>query len=373
VCAGFSGVLGRIHGKLKTNKDNERKLIMKNRILMAILPVLACFAFLPRTQAQLSPPPDGCYLNFTTAEGCNALNSLTIGAGNTALGWFALSTDTDGSFNTAVGGGALVLNNGGSNTAVGAAALLLNTAGIENTAIGTDAMVFNDSGSGDTAVGFFALENDNGVGSNTGVGVDALLGNTTGFNNAAFGIRAMETNIDGVDNTAIGNLALDLSDHGSEHVCVGRHAGDAITGTSSNIIVLGHGSGVDGTLGQVDNSCYIDNIIGADIPMAEAFFVFVDSSGKLGTNLVAADGSRVAIPASSLQDFMRQGSPQAVPQPQRQANPDAQAMLNRKVEELEATVADLRTQLKDQAAQIQKVSAQVEMNKPAPKVVANKP
>jgi predicted nucleic acid-binding Zn-ribbon protein len=48
-------------------------------------------------------------------------------------------------------------------------------------------------------------------------------------------------------------------------------------------------------------------------------------------------------------------------------------MLNRKVEALEATVAELRGQLKEQAAQIQKVSAQLEVNKPAAKVVVNKP
>ena len=194
--------------------------------------------------------------------------------------------------------------------------------------------------------------NDNGAGSNTGVGVNALFANTTGFNNAAFGIRAMESNVDGVDNTAIGNLALDLSDHGSEHVCVGRHAGDAITGASSNIIVLGHGSGVDGTLGQVDNSCYIDNIANADVPTADAFFVFVDSSGKLGTNLVAADGTRLSIPASNLQDFMRQGAPRTVPQPQRQTNPDAQAMLNRKVRSLQATVAQQQQQIETLTAQL---------------------
>jgi hypothetical protein len=60
---------------------------------------------------------------------------------------------------------------------------------------------------------------------------------------------------------------------------------------------------------------------------------------------------------------------------QPQAIPDAakQAMLNRKVQELEATVAKLTTQLKEQAAQIQKVSAQLEMSKPAAKVVVNKP
>ena len=53
---------------------------------------------------------------------------------------------------------------------------------------------------------------------------------------------------------------------------------------------------------------------------------------------------------------------------------------HKKVEELQATVAQqqkgmevLTAQLKEQAAQIQKVSAQLEMSKPAAKVVVNKP
>jgi multidrug resistance efflux pump len=48
-------------------------------------------------------------------------------------------------------------------------------------------------------------------------------------------------------------------------------------------------------------------------------------------------------------------------------------MLNRKVEALEATVAQLRAQLKEQAAQIQRVSAQLEVSKPTPQVVRNNP
>src|SRR5256884_7020406 len=85
---------------------------MKNRstILMAIMAVLACFAFLPGMRA-VSPAPDGCFPNFTTAEGCDALSLLTTGAGNTALGWRSLFSNTTGSFNTAVGGGVLALNN----------------------------------------------------------------------------------------------------------------------------------------------------------------------------------------------------------------------------------------------------------------------
>src|SRR5215468_701864 len=102
----------------------------KNPFTM-ILVAVVCFALLPRTQA-INPPPDGCYPNFTTAEGCRALQSLTTGAANTALGWFSLSAVATGSFNTAVGAGALDLNTADSNTAVGAAALLLNTTGTNN-------------------------------------------------------------------------------------------------------------------------------------------------------------------------------------------------------------------------------------------------
>src|SRR5213596_3169157 len=136
----------RLRTNLETAQNNERKSKkMKNRstILMAIVPVLGCFALLPGARA-VNPPPDGCFPNFTTAEGCDALSLLTTGAGNTALGWRSLFSDTTGSFNTGVGGGALVLNNADSNTAVGAAALLLDTTGTQNSAIGTDALVFND-------------------------------------------------------------------------------------------------------------------------------------------------------------------------------------------------------------------------------------
>jgi hypothetical protein len=41
------------------------------------------------------------------------------------------------------------------------------------------------------------------------------------------------------------------------------------------------------------------------------------------------------------------------------------------IEELEATVAKLQSVLKEQAAQIQKVSAQLELDKAAPKTVVN--
>src|SRR5260370_25576949 len=114
----------------------------------AILPVLitvllAHFGLAPQAHA-LSPSPDGAYPNFTTAEGQNALQSLTGGAGNTALGAYSLFSTTTASFNTAVGAGALDLNTGDSNTAVGVAALLLNT-GTQNTAGGVNTLFNNNT------------------------------------------------------------------------------------------------------------------------------------------------------------------------------------------------------------------------------------
>jgi uncharacterized coiled-coil protein SlyX len=59
--------------------------------------------------------------------------------------------------------------------------------------------------------------------------------------------------------------------------------------------------------------------------------------------------------------------------------PHQQAMLNQKVETLQATVTEqqkqietLTTQLREQAAQIQKVSAQLEIIRPTPRVVENR-
>ena len=156
--------------------------------------LIAGFALLPRAQA-VSPAPDGCYPNFTTAEGCNALQHLVGGAGNTGLGWYSLFSDVEGSYNTGVGGGALALNTADSNTAVGAAALLLNTIGTENTAVGTDAMVFNDTGNDNTAVGYFALyeqyrrQLEHGPRSQEALQLNTTIGNT----NTAIGVGALSS------------------------------------------------------------------------------------------------------------------------------------------------------------------------------------
>ena len=100
-------------------------------VFIACLQMLISFA----TARAVVPPPDGGYPNGNTAEGQNALLSLTTGTYNTALGFLSLTSVTEGGFNTAVGAGTLLLNTGTQNTAVGAAALVLNTS-FNNTGIG---------------------------------------------------------------------------------------------------------------------------------------------------------------------------------------------------------------------------------------------
>jgi hypothetical protein len=81
---------------------------------------LLCFALSPTAQA-VSPAPDGGYPGGNTAEGQNALFSLTSGGYNTAVGFFSLRSNATGQFNTATGAGALLSNTTGpGNTAAGA-------------------------------------------------------------------------------------------------------------------------------------------------------------------------------------------------------------------------------------------------------------
>jgi hypothetical protein len=147
-----------------TGNDPTHSSGVKLEYLIHTVIVVVCLDLWPTPNGfGVSPAPDGCYPNFTTAEGCNALNFLTTCAGNTGVGWRSLFSNNTASFNTGVGAGTLLLNTGDSNTAVGAAALLLNTTGTQNTAVGTASLLNNDSdsmglGNNNTAVGGTALE-----------------------------------------------------------------------------------------------------------------------------------------------------------------------------------------------------------------------
>ena len=388
---------------------------MKNRYITftAILLGVACFALLPR-----APAADGGLPNFNTAEGDNALFSVTTGSANTAVGWFSLWLTADGSFNTAVGAGSLLENTSGNdNTAFGAAALLFNTTGGDNIAVGAAALENNADGSDNNAVGSFALFANTSGFFNNAHGRSALTANTNSENNA-FGDLAMESNTTGASNTAIGDDALRNNVDGSFNVAVGDEAGTGLGASVNNCIAINVPGA--GPFAVLDNTCFIGSIFDqpvSDVGTQEAVFVdqfnvvgITASSRRFKHDIQPMDKASEAIlalkPVTFKYNADKNGRTQygLIAEEVATVNPDlvvqhkdgeistvryeqVNAMLlneflkqHKKVQSLETTVAQqqkgmdvLTAQLKEQAAQIQKVSAQLEVNKPAPQVVTNKP
>jgi hypothetical protein len=255
---------------------------------------LLCFALSPEAQA-VSPVPDGGYPGNNTAEGNGALFSLTSGSLNTANGAFALFFNTSGSNNTAEGAGALVNNtSGNNNTANGVNVLYFNTIGGQNTATGFEALFSNTTGAEDNAFGSLALSSNNDGIFNNAFGRGALEFNVDGVQNNAFGDEALSENVSGSFNTGIGDLALFFST-GDSNVAVGEEAGIGIT-IGNNIIAIGTGvSGISTVGGEVDDSCYIGNIIDAPVDPGTAQSVFVDADGKPGTTAFSSQGFKKEI------------------------------------------------------------------------------
>jgi hypothetical protein len=305
--------------------DSPETFGMKIGILLlaAITSALATFALQPIAEAVV-PPPDGGYPGGNTAEGQNALFSLTTGGFNTAVGFLSLRSETIGSFNTALGAGALFANTSTGNTATGAGALLSNNFGTQNTANGALALFSNTNGDRNTAVGFGALEFNIGgrlntaVGDsalsvnngdyNTGIGVDALASSASGGFNTAIGIAAL-FGISGDNNTAIGANALSAS-NGSDNTAIGAGALFDPAGYNNGIFsntAIGANAGANlssgaeanidiGNLGVAGDSftirigddenqtrTFISGIFGVTTDLGGAVPVLVASDGQLGT------------------------------------------------------------------------------------------
>ena len=224
---------------------------IQKKTFKVVLLALGCLAFLPQMRG-VSPLPDGCYPNSTTAEGCKALQSLTSGVANTGIGWYSLFATDTGSYNTAVGAGALDLNTADNNTAVGVAALLLNTTGTNNTADGVAALVFNDGGEGNTATGAFALYSNTQGDFNTANGEFSLYFNTTGERNTAIGDSALYLNTEGSRNTAIGNPAMLNNTTGDDNTAIG--AGALFSNTADENTAVGAAALSDNTTGGLNTA-----------------------------------------------------------------------------------------------------------------------
>jgi len=372
----------------------------KTTLPLLISLALLCFALLPWAQAVV-PPPDGGYPGFNTAEGQKALFGLTTGVANTAVGWFSLFSNTDGSYNTSVGAGTLLFNigdqttgEGTQNTAVGTAALLSNTTGRENTATGTGALLNNISGPTNTATGAFALLNNTIGDGNTAVGANALLLNTTGGGSTAIGSFAL-LNSTGVGNTAIGYGAGSNVSTANGVICIG-HNGQNVTATTwiENVYGATTQSGTtapvivsdDGQLGTIASSerfkkdiATMDNASEAILSLRPVTFHYkTDAKGIPQFGLIAEEVAKVN-PALVLPD--KDGKPYTVRYDQ------VNAMLlneflkeHRTVQEQKATIAQLEkgmktviARLEEQASQIQKVTAQIELSKAVRQTALNNP
>jgi len=390
---------------------------MKNRntILVTALSALACFAFSPQMRAACDSPDPGCP-GANLAEGYLALQSLTTGIYNTGIGTYSLLSLTDASLDTAVGAGALFSDNGGTNTAVGAGALFSNTTGGDNNAVGAFALFTNDSGFFNNAVGHSALQSNVDGGQNNAMGDLALFSNTSGGTNTAVGDDALFSVTEGSSNTGLGDEAGNGITTGSNNTCIGAGAGVGIV-DGSDIIAIG--TPAAGIFANFGPTCFIGGINEPTGDPGSTVAVLIDSNNNLGTSastrrvkhdikpmdkasevilalkpvtfkynydvkntpcfgLVAEDVAEVD---RDLVVLDKEGRPKTVRYDQ------VNAMLlneflkeHKKVEEQQASISQLKgemqtmvAQLKEQAAQIQKVSAQLEVNKPAPQVVANKP
>ena len=378
-----------------------------------IILTIVFFGLLPNAPAVV-PPPDGGYPNFTTAEGTNALKNLTSGAANTAVGWFSLFSDTEASFNTGVGAGTLLFNNGDQNTAVGVAALLSNTTGNRNTANGVGALINNTTGSNNTANGADALSTNTTGSGNTANGVNTLI-NNTGQDNTANGANALLHNITGGSNTAIGAGALFGNTTGHDNIALGVFAGLNISTGNNNIDIGSQGFGNESDtirIGTSQTKAVMVGIYGMTVGSGTP--VYVNQSGLLGTATSSArfktnirsmgDASEVLLALNPVAfQYKSELDPTGIAQfglvaeEVEKVNPalvvrDADGkpysvrydqvnsmLLNeflkehRKVEKLEATVAALAERVNEQAAQLQRVTAQVEISGPAMRFAAENP
>jgi len=360
-----------------------------------------------------------------TAIGFQALFKNTTGNNNTSIGVNSLFSNTaGGNNNTATGVSALQSNTTGTNnTATGNVALFFNSTGSFNTAIGGGALNSNTIGSSNTATGLDALRHNNDGGSNNAFGHAALFSNVTGDFNNAFGEIALFSCM-GNFNTAFGDEAgRDLSS-GSGNTFIGAGAGSTTTMVNGMVLiglnVIGDntsnhtfirninttsvsGGGTDtvtvnvstGLLGHLTSSRrYKEDIkpmdnasetIFALKPVTYRYKKDIDKSQAIDYGLVAEDVAKVdpnlAIRDGKGQiDSVRYNAVNAMLLNEFLKEHQTVKALKSTVEKQEATIAQqqkgmevLTAQLKEQASQIQKVSAQLEVNKPTPKVVLNHP
>jgi hypothetical protein len=333
-----------------------------------------------------------------TANGAFALFENTAGFFNVANGHSALYSNTSGSFNTANGNSTLYSNTDGhGNTANGNSALYSNTTGDHNTANGLRALLHNTTGSINTANGVNALQNNTIGGANTATGYQALFNNIAGNFNTALGYFA-GSNVTGDNNIDIGNNGLAADSETIRIGIQGLHGATYIAGirgatVASGVTVV---AGTNGHLGTMTSSRRFKEEIKPMDKASEAVLALkpvtfrykkeLDPNGipqfglvaeeveKVNPDLVACDAKGEvftvryeAVNAMLLNEFLKEHKKV---EEQDTSIARLQATVAQQQHEFRAAIAQQRkemqtvvTHLREQAAQIQKVSGQVEATK----------
>ena len=374
--------------------------------------------------------------NNLTGIGAAALRNNTTASFNTAIGANALRQNTISEANVAVGDAALASYNGtdpgvdGFNTALGSIALTSLTEGFQNTGVGRRALESLTSGNNNTSVGWRSGDNLATGSNNTFLGRSAGVSyNGAESNNICIGGGTAGT---AGESNAI-HIGSNLPSSGINVVNNGAAANSITIGIgngSGGITVLETLLGSTIRIGAdlpapPASSTFVGGIFNS-IPAIGSHLVVIGPNGKLADSFVSSRRFKKDIaPIDKISEGILALKPVTfhfkdddtnypqfglIAEDVAEVNPDwitrdsqgeihgvrydtiPVLLLNeflkehKKVEEQQASIAELKStvaqqqkgmevltaQLKEQAAQIQKVSAQLEASKPAPKVVANK-
>src|SRR5437773_1563758 len=351
-------------GSLITYYCSLLTILDPRRDFLLIPLALAWFAISPVARS-VSPAPDGGYPNFSTAEGTDALFSLTTGNDNTANGYDALYHNTTANYNTATGYYALFRNTTGYyNTATGGSALGSNTTGHNNTANGLQALNSNTIGNGNTAEGYHALFANTGS-NNIGLGYNAGSSLTTGSGNVCIG--AGVGGVAGESNTTrIGNVYSSAASGRAVYVNSVNKIGTLVSSRrfKNEIKLMDKPSEPILALKPVTfrykkeiepNGAIMFGLIAEEVEKVDPDLVTRNDKGEVET--VRYD----AVNAMLLNEFLKEHCKAE------QLKKNFEATIAKQQKEIQALTAGL----KEEAAQIQKVSDQLELTKPAPRAVLN--
>jgi uncharacterized coiled-coil protein SlyX len=314
----------------------------------------ALLAFLPTSRA-VTPAPDGGYPGNNTAEGTGALFSRTTGTNDTAIGFDAMYHTTTGSYNKADGAFALFNNTSGIfNTGVGFRALFSNTTGTRNSALGAGALRDNTTASYNIGIGF-----QGGALLTTGsYNIDiGNAGDSTDFRTIRIGVEGVqqETHIAGIDDIVITGDPVCVSASGQLGEC-----NPSSERFKHDIAPMDKASEVILALKPVTFRYNAD----LDPKEAAQFGLVAEEVEKVAPDLVRYDkdgkvnGVRYeAVNAMLLNEFLKE---------HRRIEEQAG-----RIAEQDKTIKTLTAGLKDQAAQIQKVSAELSLMKSKPQLVEN--